>query len=433
MKIRNHQISRLLWFVVVSAFCIQAYAKTFINVQRAGAKGDGKTLDTTIIQKAFDDCERSGGGTVFIPAGTYLSKPLYIKSNTHLSIEKGGVLKATDNPEDFKDPARPGTGRAYVSFINGRNIKNVTISGPGIIDGSGEKWWGPAREAKRTNVLNPGYTLPRPKLIVINGCTNLQVTNITLQNSPCFHLVPNDCENVLIDSVTILAPSNSPNTDAIDPSVCRNVLISKCVLDVGDDNVAIKSSHSLDHSIAACRDITVMDCLMLHGHGMSIGSESGGGVSDVTVSRCVFRDTENGLRIKSPRGRGGLVSNISYSDITMSNVNPAITITCYYPKVPDTDAAQPVVDGTPAFKNITIRNLTATCPKNAGMIVGLPESPVTGIRLENVMIKAMTGLQMRNVRGANFERVALGVRKGNPVDTQNVEVEGLDKLSLISN
>src|SRR5262249_138358 len=151
--------------------------------------------------------------------------------------------------------------------------------------------------------------------IVLSKCKNIRVQGVTLQNSPSFHLVPTDSEDIVIDSVTIRAPGDSPNTDAIDPSACKNVLITKCVLDVGDDNVAVKSGHSVRGRNGACEDITVTDCTMLHGHGMTIGSETVGGVRNLTVRNCTFKDTVSGIRIKSYRGRGGLVENITYSDI----------------------------------------------------------------------------------------------------------------------
>ena len=399
-------------------------AKIF-DVRAAGAKGDGKTLDTAAIQKAIDDCGKAGGGIVQFTAGTYLSKPIVMRSHTTLQLAEGATLKATDEESDFADPARPGAWRVFVPFIGGKGLTNVTITGPGTIDGSGQHWWGPARDAKLRDKENPGYTLPRPKLIILTRCSNVQVTNITLMKSPCFHLVPTECENVLIDSVTILAPADSPNTDAIDPTACRHVVITRCKLDVGDDNVAIKGSQSSYMSQPVCDDITVSNCTMLHGHGMSIGSESAGGVRNVTVRDCTFQFTDNGLRIKSPRGRGGIVENISYSDITMKDVDPAITFTCYYPNIPDRDEPRPITNGTPVFRNIRISNVTATCPKSAGIIVGLPESLVSNVVLENVKISAATGLSIRNAKGIQLKNVQVTAQRGESFLVQDAQVEGL--------
>ncbi len=394
-------------------------------MRAAGAAGDGKTLDTAAIQRALDECGNAGGGVVHFSTGIYLSKPIYLRSKTTLQLDKDATLKATDDEADFTDSARPGAWRAFVAFVNGRQLEDVAITGPGTIDGSGARWWGPAREAKRTNTVNPGYTLPRPKLVVLKGCRNVRVTNVTLMNSPCFHLVPANCENVVIDGVTILAPADSPNTDAIDPSASRHVVITHCRLDVGDDNVAIKAGPATSGGQPACEDITVSDCTFLHGHGMSIGSETTGGVRNVTVRHCSFEDTDNGLRIKSPRGRGGMVENINYSDITMKNVDPAITFTCYYPKIPKADAGEAVNATTPVFRNIRISNLTATCPRAAGIIIGLPESLVSDVILENVHITAAEGLSIRNARGVQLRQSRVDTKQGPGFIVEKAQVDGL--------
>jgi polygalacturonase len=401
-----------------------ASSSRIFDVRAAGAVGDGKTLDTAAIQRALDECGKAGGGIVRFSSGTYLSKPILLRSKTTLKLDQGATLKATDNETDFADPARPGAWRAFVAFVNGRDLENITITGPGTIDGSGARWWSPAREAKRTNTVNPGYTLPRPKLIVLKGCRNVWVTNITLMNSPCFHLVPTDCENVVIEGVNIMAPPDSPNTDAIDPSASRHVLITHCRLDVGDDNVAIKAGNS-SKPHPTCEDITVTDCTFLHGHGMSIGSETAGGVRNVTVRHCNFQNTENGLRIKSPRGRGGTVENVSYSDIIMKNVDPAILFTCYYPKIPKTDAGQVVNATTPIFRNIRVSNLTATCPHDAGIIVGLPESPISAVVLENVHIIAAEGLSIRNAQDIRLIQAQINAKRGPEFIVDHAQVEGL--------
>jgi len=404
-------------------------AKVF-DVHQYGAKGDGKTLDTEAIQKALDDCG-TAGGTVRFTTGTYLTKPITLRTKTTMQLDTGAVLKATDDRADFE---MLGKSNSFVPFIGGKNLQDVTITGQGVIDGSGAKWWEPAEEARRKQA---GYTLPRPNLIVLTGCKNLRVENITIQNSPKFHLVPTDCDGVVISNVTILAPDGAANTDAIDPSMCRNVLITKCRIDVGDDNVAIKSGHKIEGREFATENITVTDCTFLHGHGMSIGSETAGGVRNVTVRNCTFENTDNGIRIKSQRGKGGVVENISYSDITMKNVNPAITFTCYYmynsagdavqKSAPKEDVAQAVDEKTPVYRNIRVSNLQATTKRGAGSIVGLPESQISNVVLENVQIAAATkGLSVKNARGIQFKNVQVTCSDGPPVIVDNAQVEGLE-------
>jgi len=390
------------------------------DVRAFGAKGDGKTLDTAAIQKALDACGQAGGGTVHLPAGTYLSKPFTLRTKTTLFLDAGVLLKATDERADFEQAEKRDS---FNPFIGGKELEDVTIAGPGIIDGSGAKWWAPAEEARRKV---SGYTLPRPNLIVLTRVKNLVIRDVTIQNSPKFHVVPTDCEDVVITNVTILAPAGAANTDAIDPSASRRVLITKCLVDVGDDNVAIKAGKKMAGREFACEDITVTDCVFKHGHGMSIGSETVGGVRNVTVRNVTFEGTENGIRIKSPRGRGGTIENLTYENITMKSVERALTITCYYPKIPKTDTAQPMTPETPIFRQIHIRNLNATCYANAGIVVGLPESYVSDVVLENVKISAATtGLEFRYAKGVQCRNVEVTAKKGQPFLLDDAQVEGL--------
>ncbi len=402
---------------VSSLFGSLARAET-INVRDLGAVGDGTTLDTDAVQKALDDCGEAGGGTVLLTEGTYLCKPLVIRTDTTLRLEKGAVLKATDGPADYERPDEPGK---FDHFLTGKDLENVTIEGEGTIDGSGERWWIPAEEARQKK---SGYTLPRPNLIVLTRVKNLTVRGVTIQNAPKFHFVPTDCENVLIEDAKFFAPERAPNTDAIDPSMCRNVTIRGCYVDVGDDNVAVKSGKPHPNREFAADTLLVENCTFKHGHGMSIGSEVVGGVKDVTVRNCTFEDTDNGIRIKTDRKRGGAVVNLLCENITMKNVAGAITITCYYPKIPAVEEPQPVTDTTPAYSNITIRNLTATSTKDAGFIVGLPESPIHNVLLENVKIQSeRAGLEIRHVRGIKLVNVEITPGKGEPLIVNDAEIE----------
>ncbi|HXR46461.1 MAG TPA: glycoside hydrolase family 28 protein [Candidatus Limnocylindrales bacterium] len=434
----------LLWLLPVLAGCgtnAQAQPKIF-NVRESGATGDGKTLDTKAVQKALDACGQAGGGTVLFPAGTYLSQPLTLRTKTTVLLEAGATLLATTNQRDFmKTPGNwleAGSSSDFIPFIGGKRLTDITFTGQGTIDGNGAAWWGEAEKARQ---VKPGYTLPRPNLIVLDRCQNVRLENITLENSPKFHFVPSDCEDVVVSNVTILAPAHAANTDAIDPSG-RRMLITKCRIDVGDDDVAIKAGRRIAGHEFESEDITVTDCTILHGHGISIGSETLGGVRNVTVRNCTFENTENGLRIKSQRGKGGLVENIRYSDITMKNVVPAITLTCYYmnnsagdtaqPSAAKADTAQLASTMTPVFRDIYISNLTATCQKSAGVITGLPESEISNVVLANVRISSSTGMTIKNASGVQFKNVQITTEQGPPVIIENAHVEGAENVKATS-
>lgn len=400
-------------------------AQTY-NVRDLGATGDGITFDTAAIQKAFDACAKSGG-TVLLPKGRYLSKPLTIGTHTTLRLEAGAVLVASTNQADFLkvpgDWLKAKSSSEFVPFLSGKDLENVTISGSGVIEGNGQVWWEEAEKARRQV---SGFTLPRPNLIVLTRARNLVIRDVTLQNSPKFHLVPTESDDVLITNVTILAPEGAANTDAIDPSVCRRVTITKCLIDVGDDNVAVKSGKRMDGREFACEDLTITDCTFKHGHGMSIGSETVGGVKNLVMRNCTFEETDNGIRIKSDRKRGGTVDGFLCENIFMKNVRGAITITSYYPKMPTNDSARPVTATTPKYRNLTLRNITATSSKSAGVIVGLPESQIENVLLENVSITAeQTGLEFRHAKGVQLKNVKVSARKGPPFIVRDAEITGL--------
>ena len=417
---------------LISLLALSLRAEVF-DVRQSGAVGDGKTFDTVAIQKALDACEAAGGGTVKFPPGIYLSQPLTLHSKTILQLDAGATLQASTNQNDFmKSPGDWAKAQSskFIPFISGRDLTEVTFTGGGTIDGGGSVWW---PEAEKARQIKSGYTLPRPNLISLERCKNLRVENITLQNSPKFHLVPVDCEDVVITNVTILAPEHAANTDAIDPSG-RRYLITHCTIDVGDDNVAIKAGKKMPGHDFQSEDFLITDCTFLHGHGMSIGSETAGGVRNVTVRNCTFANTENGIRIKSQRGKGGIVENIFCDGITMSNVNPAITLTCYYANNSSGDAVQPtaadaatkVSEKIPTYRNIRISNLTATCPKAAGVITGLPESCISNVVLENVKITAAKSFVIRNAKDVQLKNVSVTVVKGVPFVLENAQVSGLD-------
>ncbi len=380
-------------FAAAAFFVLPAvHAATVCDARAYGAKADGTTKDTAALQSAIDACEAKGGGTVRLTAGTYLSAPIVLKSNITLDLDKGATLLGSADHADY--PAitefrAPG----YQSLVSATNAENVAIVGEGTIDGNGESWWVEARRTKDSGVL--GSANSRPRLVVFDHCRHVRVEGVTIENSPMWQLVPYYTDDIVIRNIKVLAPQHSPNTDAVDPFSSSHVVIDHLFADVGDDDIAIKSG-MIDSSgpDAPSRDITITDCTFLHGHGLSIGSEIAGGAQNIRAERIHFDGTDNGIRVKANRDRGNDVSGLVFRDIEMKNVKNALIISEYYPKIlpPEGEAAQPVARLTPRFHDITIENLTAVESKNAGAIVGLPESPVLGVALNNVKIEAQNGL-----------------------------------------
>jgi polygalacturonase len=359
------------------------------DVKTYGAKGDGTTKDTHALQSAIDACAEKGGGTVRLAAGTFLTGPIVLKSHITLDVESGATLLGSQDKADYPQIEEMREA-ALQPLIGASNAEHITIRGGGIIDGAGKPWWDDVYSHKHT----PNFTAAlRPRLMLFDHCKHLLIENITVQNSASWQIVPYYCDDVVIRNGKVLAPARSPNTDGIDPFSSHHVTIAHMTIDVGDDNIAIKSGQpGSPGPDEPSTDIRITDCIFLHGHGMSIGSEIAGGVQNVFAKHIQFKDTGNGIRIKSNRDRGGDIGNFDFRDLTMENVGAPILITEYYPKIPDHDAAQPTTRLTPHFHDIHITNLTATGAKQAGIVIGLPESPLLTVFLNHVRIDAQKGM-----------------------------------------
>ncbi len=285
-------------------------------------------LNTEAIQQAIDAAASDGGGTVVVPAGEFLTGALFLKSNVELHLSAGAVLKFSDDPKDYPVVHSRWEGvhrKVYASCIYAQNVENISVTGFGTLDGNGKKWW----HTFRNEPDNLAY--PRPKLMSFHNCHRITVKDIKLIQSPSWTINPILCSNATFDNLTILNPADSPNTDGIDPESCKNVRISNCHIDVGDDCIAIKAGTEDTYERIACENITITNCTMVHGHGgVVLGSEMSGSIRNITISNCIFQETDRGIRLKSRRGRGGIVEDIRVSNIVMDNVMCPFILNLYY-------------------------------------------------------------------------------------------------------
>ena len=411
------------------------------DVREYGARGDGHSKDTAAIQKAIDACGQAGGGTVEIPPGRYPIGAIALRSNLTLHVQTGATLLGSTEPEDYPLVANPwgGERETISSLIRGEDLAHVAITGGGTIDGQGAAWWKRQRLARPKGRNPPAPTDAdraeiakivhgRPHLIKLVRCKYVRLDGLTLTNSPSWTVNPLFSEFLDIRGLTLQNPEDSPNTDGINPESCRNVHISNCNIDVGDDCVTIKSgTDEVGRRVGkACENITVTNCTMLHGHGgLVIGSEMSGGARNVTISNCVFQGTQRGIRIKSQRGRGGVVEAVTADNIVMEDVPVPISITAYYSGGASEDMVAPVSEGTPLFRNISLSNILARGAKAAGEILGLPEMPIQGITMTNVKIAAQKGLAIEHARDITLHSVRIEVKSGATISQK--DVAGLEK------
>jgi polygalacturonase len=398
----------------------QIPAKTF-SITEFGAVSDGKTLATEAVKKAIAAATAAGGGTVRVPAGRYLTSPFALASHIDLHVEAGATLLLVNDLEHY-----PRTEKTYTDWITAEGCTDIAITGEGTIDGQGKPWWDKYR---KVNGVAPTGLLHRPQMIRLSRCSRVLIKDVSLTDSPNFHLIPGACRDVTIEHVRITAPADAPNTDAIDPSGW-NFRIARCTISVGDDNIAIKPSALVEPGKPSCENFLVEDCTFGRGHGMSIGGQTPGGLRGLIVRNCTFEGTDAGIRMKASRGQGGLVEDCRYEHLTMKNVKVPIYITSYYPSIPkdvETDAAQAVGATTPIWRNIHIEDVTITDSPEAGRIIGLPEMPIENLTFKNVKITTAKGLRVVRAKGVEFIDSTLRVQSGPPLILHEAQVKGLEK------
>lgn len=372
------------------------------------AVADGVTDNAVAISKAIVQASKGGttnglsGGTVRIPAGAkaYLCGPIQLQSCVNLQVDAGAVLRML--------PLNRYPGRTFSppGFITGWGLHDVEISGLGAIDGQGAPWWPYAGVSGAR----------RPVMIRLSNCDRQLIQDITLSNSPMFHIAISGAaaRNTTIQNVVIRAPAStdpvlpSHNTDACDVSG-TNILVQNCDISVGDDNFTCGGNTS---------DVLITNNTYGYGHGVSIGSYTAPYVSNMKVINCTFNNTDQGIRIKSDRDRGGFVHNISYCNLSMTNVARPLLIYCQYTNTTPAYRAldnitsaiaasypsNAVIRTTPIYRDIFISNLTATVQPNraAGLIWGLPEMSISNIILSKINIKASKTFGIYCAKGIQF-------------------------------
>ncbi len=377
-----------------------------IDVRRFGARGDGIHDDTAALQAAVMACPEQG--TVIIPPGLWASGPLFLKSGVTVYLQSGATLRG--HADRGRYPILPGRldrndGGAlflgswegdpddcYAALITAVGAGDIAIVGGGVIDGNAAAgdWWRWPKEKREAR---------RPRTIFLNDCRNVLLQGITVRNSPSWTIHPLFCDHLRFHGLKIDNPKDSPNTDGLDPESCTDVDIVGVRFSVGDDCIAIKSGKVFLGRLLKrpSRDIRIRLCVMADGHGaVVIGSEMAGGVQDVEISRCFFRATDRGLRIKTRRGRGaeGVISGIRLRDVRMDGVLDPFVVNCFYFCDPDgeSDYVQdrrplPVDERTPEVRDIELENVTATGAHHAACyVLGLPERPITGLSMRDVSI-----------------------------------------------
>jgi polygalacturonase len=411
----------IVWFLfpLTSSF---ASTNRFL-ITRYGALPDAKTLNTKAIQSAIDACAKAGGGDLVIPKGTFITGSIFLKQGVNLLIEKDAVLKGSQNTNDYPwiDTRIAGLEMKWpAALINADGITNLEITGQGTLDGSGERWWREYWDTRRREKddIDPHFKVPRPRLVHIIRCQKVLVRDLLLKDSAFWNLQLTYCDGVEIHDLNIRAPHEpikAASSDGIDIDSTRNVLITGCDIECDDDAICLKAGRDADglRVNRPTENVIVRNCRVGHAAGLvCFGSETAGGIRNVRIYDC-RADSGCGevVRLKTRVGRGGFVEDVLYENIHADGIRQVFNFnmdafgTTWLPEQFREPA--PSAKATPIFRNITVRNLTAKNCATAGHLVGLAQSPLRDITLENVDIEAKSGFAIRNAVGTQFKNVKL--------------------------
>ncbi|HEX8369387.1 MAG TPA: glycoside hydrolase family 28 protein [Pyrinomonadaceae bacterium] len=405
-------------------------------ITKYGAVSDGKTLSTEAFRKAIDECSRKGGGRVVVPAGTFLTGAIHLKSNVNLHVSKDATIKFSTDAKDYLPIVHTrweGMELMHHSpFIYAYEQTNIGITGEGTLDGQGKamfwKWHGNPRYGGNPDVLSQrpararlyemmekgvpvgerifgeGHYL-RPQFIQPYKCKNVLIEGVKIIDSPMWEVHPVLCENVTIRSLHI--SSHGPNNDGCDPESCKDVLIEDCFFDTGDDCIAIKAGRNEDGRRIGVptENVIVRGCTMRDGHGgVTIGSEISGGVRNVFTENCKMDspDLWTALRVKNNASRGGKLENFYFRNITVGQVSRAVVEIDFNYEEGAKGKYVPVV------RNYVVENLTCGKGNRAVDLQGLDNAPIYDILMKNCTFEAIEKPSVvKNVRGVKLENVKI--------------------------
>jgi polygalacturonase len=423
VTLKNWEMLLVVCGILVGSLTALGAGTNRFVISEHGSIGDGKTLNTRAIQATIDRCATNGGGAIVVSPGTFITGSIFLKQSVQLVIEKGGVLKGSQNTNDYPwIPTRiAGLEMKWpAALVNADGVTGLQITGAGTIDGSGERWWREYWDVRNAapGRADPHFKIARPRLVHIINSTNVLVRGVTLKDSAFWNLQLTYCDGVEVRDITVRAPVKpirAASSDGIDIDSSRNVLISGCDIECADDAICLKSGRDADgfRVNRPTENVVIENCRVGNAAGLVVfGSETAGSIRNVTVRNCVAEEgCEEIVRFKTKVGRGGVVEDILYENITavgtarVFSFNMNAFSTMWVPE--EFQAEVPPPEGTPIFRNITVRNLTVTNAASAGRIIGLTESPIKNLRLENVRIEARQGFTIRHTKGLQFVDVKL--------------------------
>ena len=389
------------------------------NVVDFGTTGEGKVKDTAALQKALDTCAASGGGTVLVPPGVYLTGSLQIKSNTTLSLENKASLVGSSDLEDYPLARIRWEGEfteGHRALLWAEQASHIAILGPGTIFGP------PINLSKLRN--------PRaPALIEPSECTDVLLDGFTAQYQRMWAIHPVLCQGFIARNLTIR--SVNTNGDGIDVDSCRDVTIERCTIDTGDDAIALKSGRGLEavRTGHPTENVLIKDCTLISSlyAGIGIGTELSGGIRNVRIQNCTISGKGNGIVIKSRDGRGAAAENITGENLFIFNSPTFLSIDLLKRGI---QAKEPVPGAIEQWTQVRNLRFTAIKVHNVKQLVSatkIPaERPLQGLVLTNVTGTCEQAITLAHATDVAFSDINVTGFQGPLVTTEDVKGTGLN-------
>jgi len=430
--------------------------RTF-DIRSFGAAEGGKVKNTEAIRKAIEAAAAAGGGKVVVPAGRWLTGAIHLENNVDLYLEKGSELLFSQDAHDYLPAvfSRHEDTECYKfsAFVYADGKTNIAITGDGTLNGQGRPWWvwkqeHKASDAKLAEMAKENVPVDkrvfdgqngnflRPAFFQPINCSNVLVEGVTFLYGAFWTITPTYCDTVIVRKVRIITAGSyghTPNGDGVDPSSSRNCLIEYCEFSTGDDCIAIKSGRDRDglRVNKPTENVVVRHCVGLEGHGgIVIGSETSGSIRNVYAYDCTFHGTDRIVRIKTARGRGGVVENLWFEHLSADTIQQeALRINMLYTgtRFP----AMPVTETTPTIRNIRFSDISCTYAKAYAVeLLGLPEREIENVRFSNITAGAAYGIYCADADSVIFNNISITTKSWPVIDINDASAVSLTRMAV---
>jgi hypothetical protein len=399
-----------------------------LSVRNFGATGNGATKDTAAIQQTIDRCWALGGGEALVPAGTYLTGAIALKTNTTLRLEMDATVLGTPDFADYPITQVRWEGKwiqGRVGLIYAMDSSHIGVVGPGKIAGN------PALGGRPT-LQNP---LRHPALIEPIGCNDIRFEDFSTDYRLMWSLHPTYCENISIKNLTIR--STGGNGDGIDIDSCKHVRIDNCDISTGDDCISLKSGRGMEAYtlLKTTEDVHITNCTFADAifACIGIGSETSGGIRNVRIEHCKFvRARTFALYIKSRPGRGAFIEDIAADDLDISGTDGGFLRFNILGSGIQDQSPVPGDEGIPTIKNFKFSNIRVKdCPVLVDGVAVHPNKPLDGFSLINVTGTCAKGISLANVKNARIEGIKVTGYTGPLIGINKVTGKGLAGAATI--